>query len=84
MVAKQKFGKEHWLPNFRPHKVSSANPSSSLEFLWVLDLNHGNHWNVSLMNEFFSPVEISVIKSIQIRDEPYQDRWVWQFTFNEG
>lgn len=68
-----------WLPNLPSHKFSSAKPSHS-DLIWVTDLKHENYWNDALINELFNPAEVSAIKSIQIREAPCQDRWVWKFT----
>lgn len=60
------------------YKICSAKPHSTL--IRVADLRNGNQWNENLINELFSLAEICSITSIQIRKEPCQDRWMWQFT----
>lgn len=65
------------LPKFRPTTAGSEDMEGPQK---VSELMHNRCWNVTMLNNLFSPWEVEAIKRIPLPHAEMEDKWVWHYT----
>lgn len=70
-----------WIPRPRGFRVvtTSGSDNASLKVSHVIN-NLSREWNKELLYETFLPIDVELILSIPLSEEPHNDRRIWHYT----